>query len=171
MTEIRVVNETTGGEKGAKPQRMDLLPWAQLMEVAQLYAKGAEKYAAHNWRRGYDWSLSFAAMQRHAALFWEGVDYDEETGCHHLTSVVFHALALLFFRDAHSELDDRPSTAARRREHEADDAADIRKEIGEYQFQPPDSRPPTFRPLPPLWPKQGNPLPNSIDDDDNVEQA
>jgi len=106
--EVRVINSKTGGQKGSKAQRMDLLPWRELMEVAELYAAGAEKYEPHNWRRGFDWSLGFAAMMRHAGLFWEGEDYDQETGKHHLTSVVFHALELLYFAKHYPELDDRP---------------------------------------------------------------
>lgn len=106
--EKRIVNPETGGEKGRKDERFELLPWAQLAEVAALYAKGAEKYEDNNWRRGYAWSLSAGALARHFAAWMEGEDYDAETGCHHLTSVVFHALALLYFRDAHPDLDDRP---------------------------------------------------------------
>ncbi len=107
MTEKRIVNDKTGGEKGAKPERYDLIPWGPMAEVARLYGKGAEKYTDHNYRRGYDWSLSFAAMMRHATQFWNGEDYDEESGCHHLASVVFHAMALIEFGKTHPELDDR----------------------------------------------------------------
>ena len=111
IEEVRVKNEATGGEKGSKAQRMDLLPWPQLAEVAEHYAKGAEKYAAHNWKRGYDWSLSFGAMQRHAVAWWgRGEEYDEETDTSHLSAIVFHALALLYFRDHFPEGDDRPPT-------------------------------------------------------------
>jgi hypothetical protein len=110
--ETRVVNETTGGEKGTKPQRMELLPFDVLMrDVAPLYTAGARKYADHNWRRGYDWSLSFGAMMRHATQFWSGEETDEETEAPHLASVVFHALALLHFAYAYPELDDRPPVA------------------------------------------------------------
>ena len=107
--EERITNEKTGGQKGRKPQRMELLPFDVLMEhVAPLYAFGASKYADHNYRKGYDWSLSFGAMMRHATQFWHGEEADEETGCAHLASVVFHALALLLFAKEHPELDDRP---------------------------------------------------------------
>lgn len=109
MSEERITNETTGGQKGKKPEDMALLPFDVLMQdVAPLYHFGAKKYAAHNWRKGYDWSLSFGAMQRHAAMFWHGEDMDEETECAHLASVIFHASALLYFMRHHRELDDRP---------------------------------------------------------------
>lgn len=112
--EIRVVNQTTGGEKGSKAENFALLPWEQLAEVAQLYHFGAQKYSPSNWMKGYDWSLSFAAMMRHAAAWWSGEFDDAETGCDHMTSVVFHALALMYFRRNHPGLDDRPCTVIAR---------------------------------------------------------
>lgn len=108
MTEKRIVNEKTGGEKGQKLQRYDLLPTWPLRLVSEVYGVGALKYAERNWERGYDWSLSYAALQRHANQFWSGERLDGETKCHHLASVVFHALALMEFERTHPELDDRP---------------------------------------------------------------
>jgi hypothetical protein len=106
--EVRVTNEQTGGQKGKKPQRYDLIPWSEMDKVAELYAFGATKYADHNWRKGYEWSLSFASLIRHATAFWDaGEAIDPETGVHHMTSVVFHALALMYFEDHYPDLDDR----------------------------------------------------------------
>ena len=110
--EVRVTS-SSGGQKGMKPARFDLLPWDALWTVAELYAKGAEKYEDRNWERGYDWSLSFASLIRHATQFWRGEDNDEETGLPHLASVVFHALALMRFMREHDEFDNRPHTLLR----------------------------------------------------------
>lgn len=107
MTEIRITNEATGGEKGQKPEQMSLLPVGPLRAVARHYAIGARKYSANNWRKGYDWSLSYDALTRHAQAFWSGEDIDEETGSPHMAAVVFHALALLEFAETHPELDNR----------------------------------------------------------------
>lgn len=112
MSEQRIVNPVTGGEKCTKPQRMELLPLEQLLEVSELYAAGAKKYDDNNWRKGYAWSLSHGALLRHISLWWEGEENDEETQCSHLSSVVFHALALMYFKRHHLELDDRPPTTA-----------------------------------------------------------
>jgi hypothetical protein len=106
--ETRTVNEKTGGEKGQKLDRYDLIPAAPLRQVAHHYGVGARKYAERNWERGYDWSLSFAALQRHAWAFWNGETIDEETGSNHMAAVAFHALALIEFCRTHPELDDRP---------------------------------------------------------------
>jgi len=108
--EQRIINEQTGGEKGKKLARFDLLPYDELWEVAELYGRGAAKYADRNWEKGYDWSLSFASMMRHATQFWQGEYMDKENKCAHLASVVFHALALMYFHKHHKQLDDRPQT-------------------------------------------------------------
>lgn len=106
-TETRTVS-STGGEKGVKPARYDLIPAGPLRQVAEHYGKGAEKYDARNWERGYEWSKSFGALMRHAWQFWAGENIDEETGSHHGAAIVFHALALIEFGDTHPEFDDRP---------------------------------------------------------------
>lgn len=109
--EVRVTNAITGGEKGAKLARFDLIPAGPMWEVAELYGVGARKYADRNWERGYDWSLSLAALERHLNLLKQGEWVDAETAKPHLTSVVFHALALLEFKDTHPELCDIPNLA------------------------------------------------------------
>lgn len=107
MTEKIVTCASTGGQKGAKPEAYSMLPWQQLREVAKVYSFGAEKYEPYNWCRGYDWSLSFSSLIRHAEQFWSGQDIDEESGLPHLAHAVFHCLALLYFMENHQDLDDR----------------------------------------------------------------
>lgn len=104
--EVRSVSRT-GGEKGVKPERYDLLPVEALDVMARLYGFGAQKYAAHNWRKGYDWSKSYAALMRHATRFWAGEDFDEETGLPHLAGAAFHCFTLIVFMEEHPEFDDR----------------------------------------------------------------
>lgn len=106
MSEV-LTTSSTGGQKGVKPERFDLIPPVALGKVAFHYGVGAEKYSEHQWRKGYEWSKSYAAIQRHLNAFWSGEDYDYETGTEHLAAVVFHALALLTFMDEHREHDDR----------------------------------------------------------------
>ncbi|QAU07008.1 hypothetical protein SEA_APHELION_144 [Gordonia phage Aphelion] len=105
---------TTGGKKQKKLARYDLIPAGPLLELAELYGRGAAKYADRNWENGYDWSLSFSALQRHAWQFWDGENFDEETGAAHLASVAWHALALLQFmqQQKYAQFDDRPHTEA-----------------------------------------------------------
>jgi hypothetical protein len=111
--ETRIVNAVTGGEKGQKLTRFDLIPAGPLELLAEHYGRGACKYADRNWERGYAWSLSFGAMMRHAWAFWRGEDIDEETGSPHLVAVAWHAFALLEFSARHRSLDDRPEHVLR----------------------------------------------------------
>jgi hypothetical protein len=105
--EVRVVS-ATGGEKGSKEARFDLIPVGPLTQVARLYGKGAAKYEDRNWERGYDWSLSYAAAMRHLTQFWGGEDIDEEMGLPHPVAVIFHMMAFLEFMETHPEFDNRP---------------------------------------------------------------
>ncbi len=105
--EVRSVNEATGAEKGVKLERPDLIPVEALRELATHYGRGSEKYDDHNWRKGYEWSKSYAALQRHANAFWGGEDLDPELGTKHVIAVAWHALTLATYMDEHPELDDR----------------------------------------------------------------
>lgn len=107
--EVRVTNAATGGQKGSKPERYDLIPVKPLAELARVYGHGAKKYAARNWERGYEWSLSYAALQRHVNSFWGGETWDDESGLHHLAHAIFHCMSMIEWDRTHPELDDRPS--------------------------------------------------------------
>lgn len=104
--EVRTTS-ATGGEKGMKPARYDLIPVGPLEILAKLYGKGAEKYDEHNWRQGYELSKSYAALQRHANQFWSGEDDDPEMGLSHMASVAFHAFAIIEILAMHPQYDDR----------------------------------------------------------------
>lgn len=104
--EVRTTS-LTGGQKGVKPERYDLIPAEALEALARHYGKGAEKYESHQWRKGYEWSKSFAAMMRHAWKFWRGEDVDPETGTPHIICVAWHAFCLYIFSRDFPEYDDR----------------------------------------------------------------
>lgn len=111
-TEVRVTDPTTGGQKGQKLQRFDLLPVVPLRQIAEVYGLGARKYADRNWEKGYAWSLSYGAMMRHLNAWWSGEDNDPELGTCHLANAGFHILALLEFMRTHPEKDDRVKEVA-----------------------------------------------------------
>lgn len=108
--EVRTVS-STGGEKGVKPERFDLIPAVFVKELAHHYGRGAAKYEDRNWERGYEWSKSYGALNRHLWAFWNGEDYDEETGSPHIVAVGWHASVLTqFLLDParYGTFDDRP---------------------------------------------------------------
>ncbi|AOQ28321.1 hypothetical protein SEA_LUCY_47 [Arthrobacter phage Lucy] len=106
MGEVRSVS-STGAEKGVKEARFDLIPVGPLEQLAIHFGRGAQKYEPHNWRKGYELSKGYAALQRHANAWWAGEDLDPEMGTSHLAAVAFHALALLELSETHPEMDDR----------------------------------------------------------------
>lgn len=108
-TTVMVADPVSGGEKGQKSARFDLIPPEALSELAVMYGKGAEKYAGRNWEKGYAYCLSFGAMLRHSYRWFRGEDNDPETGVHHMAAVAFHAFALMTFQARKVGTDDRPA--------------------------------------------------------------
>lgn len=108
--EVRITDEKTGGQKGSKLARFDLIPPEAAWALAEVYGKGCEKYADRNWERGYKWGLSVAALERHLNQWKRGISRDEETGCHHLMQVAWHAFTLFIFELRGLGTDDRFSS-------------------------------------------------------------
>lgn len=108
--EVRTVS-ATGGEKGVKPARFDLIPPGFLWALAEHFGVGARKYDDNNWQRGYEWSKSYGALQRHLFAWIAGEDIDAETGSNHLIAVAWHACCLHWFSANRPEFDDRPKGA------------------------------------------------------------
>ena len=134
MAEIRSVS-STGGEKGVKTAQFDLIPARPLWLLAEHYGKGAKKYAAHQWRKGFEWGKAIASLERHLSLFKQGIDWDvcsnepegcllehegrswdgdpdtcwNHTGSHHMQAVMWMSFCLMEFIDdpRYKEFDDR----------------------------------------------------------------
>lgn len=123
--EVRVVDAKTGGEKGQKLERFDLIPPGPWRALARLFGRGSVKYADRNWEKGYSWGLSIGALQRHLATWLLGQSYDTRdgtkggpidcdeagkpihTGEHHLICVAWHAFVLSVFETRKIGTDDR----------------------------------------------------------------
>lgn len=109
MTEIRTTS-VTGGLKGVKPERYSFIPKAPLDLLARIYGYGDEKYGdAHNYRKGYEWSKNYDALQRHLTAWWEREDTDPESGLSHLGHAAWHIFALIVFasEERYKQFDDR----------------------------------------------------------------
>lgn len=96
-TEVRITDITTGGEKGRKIDRYDLIPPEFEDALARHYGEGAKKYEDRNWEKGYKWHLSYRALRSHLNAWVRGESYDQETKSHHLICVAWHAIALFIF--------------------------------------------------------------------------
>lgn len=106
----RYTDPETGGQKDQKLAQLGALDPAALLELAEVAGLGAQKYATHNFLRGYPWSLSFDACMRHLLAFWGGQDTDPESAQPHLAHAMWHCHAMLAFQLRDIGTDDRPPT-------------------------------------------------------------
>lgn len=87
---------------------MDLVRPEFVQGVASVLTFGAQKYAAHNWTKGLDYSRLIAALKRHLAEIEKGNDFDEESGLRHVYHVGCCTMFLACFQEWNrEELDDR----------------------------------------------------------------
>jgi hypothetical protein len=95
---------TTGSQRDTqtgKP-RYDLIPADSLKRLADLYARGAEKYDDNNWRKGQPYSRVTASLLRHVYAFIDGDESED-----HLAAIAWNAFAIMHFQDTNrTELDD-----------------------------------------------------------------
>jgi hypothetical protein len=103
----RETDPQTGGMKGKKLAELGAIDPASLMELAKVAGYGTNKYDRLNYLKGYNWSLSYDAMQRHLLTFWDGESIDPESGLHHLAHAAWHCLTLMSFDDRDLGTDDR----------------------------------------------------------------
>ena len=101
MSDARGIKHDTG-----KP-RPELLPADALLQIAQVFTIGAQKYDDRNWELGIKYSRLFGALQRHLLAYWDGEDLDPETGLPHLAHAGCNMLMLLESQ-RFDGLDDRP---------------------------------------------------------------
>lgn len=86
----------TGAQRdmqSGKP-RYDLMPVSSMRRVAELYARGAEKYGEDNWQKGIPLRSTYASLFRHL-MQWADGETDED----HLAAVVWNALTLMWTED------------------------------------------------------------------------
>ena len=110
---VERVTSETGGQKERKAAELGTIDPVALTVLAKVSGFGARKYEAFNYLRGYDWALSYNALQRHLMEFWSGEDLDPESGLPHAAHAAWHALALTSFLERGIGTDTRPHQAVR----------------------------------------------------------
>lgn len=87
----------TGGSKGRKLAQLSALDPVALYTLAEVAGAGAQQYGAHNFLKGYPWSSTIDAAQRHLLKLMAGEDFDPKSGQPHAAHLAWHALALTSF--------------------------------------------------------------------------
>lgn len=83
--------------------RMDLLPWAAIMEISKHRENGAKKYGEHNVDKGIPTHSLCDSAARHLAKYLDGWD-DEQ----HLLAAAWNLLWAIQMEVKHPELCDIP---------------------------------------------------------------
>jgi len=93
--------------------RYDLLPVLAIREVAEIFRKGAIKYAPYNWMRGIKLSRFMDSAKRHLDQEWEG-RIDESHANQAAWNILCYIQTLIMIERGllPEELDDRPSFGA-----------------------------------------------------------
>lgn len=86
--------------------RMELLDAHALEQLALVLTFGAEKYQAHNWRKGLSKGRLLGAALRHLFAYLRGEDRDAESGLSHVAHAMCCCMFLLGL-EHRPELDDR----------------------------------------------------------------
>lgn len=106
-----IITSLTGAQRANLGKtRYDLLPPVALRDTADIFTFGAEKYSAHNWTKGFDWSGPYQSMQRHLQAWWAGEDFDKESGASHLAHASCNLMFLQHYEYHHRAGDDRQKT-------------------------------------------------------------
>lgn len=99
--------ETTAIKYDQDKLPLNLISTEALNQIAAVLKFGAQKYAEHNWRKGFAWSRPLSAAMRHITAFNDGEDKDPESGLSHLAHAACCIMFLLEFEKTHKKLDDR----------------------------------------------------------------
>jgi hypothetical protein len=83
--------------------RMDLLPWAAIMEVSKHCENGALKYGEHNVDKGIPTHSFLDSAARHMAKYLDG--WDDEP---HLLAAAWNLLWAIQMEQKHPEMVDTP---------------------------------------------------------------
>lgn len=98
----------------AKVPMLSVVPLRVLAGVSLALLEGARKYGRHNYRDcGVRASVYVDALGRHIAAWWEGEDFDPDSGLSHIDKAI---ASLVVLRDSMHQgnfEDDRPPKADR----------------------------------------------------------
>lgn len=94
---------------GVRKDPLHLVPPPAIVVESYAFKQGAEKYGSYNWREhSVAASVYYAAALRHLMAWWEGADYDKESGVPHLGHARACLGILLDAENCGKLVDDRP---------------------------------------------------------------
>lgn len=102
-----VIEKASKHDEGKAP--IHLVDKEIIIELAKILEHGAEKYGAHNWRKGLPLSRYYSAAQRHLMAWNDGETNDADSGLNHLSHAACNLMFMIHFsKQEGNNLDDRP---------------------------------------------------------------
>lgn len=96
LEENSKVNVSSTGSRRinkGKPEISQLDP-RFLIDLADLITKSAAKYGKFNYALGQEYHTPYDSLMRHANKFWQGEDFDDESGLHHVLHMAANCMIL-----------------------------------------------------------------------------
>lgn len=86
---------------------VELIPREAVEAAGRAFGYGAKKYAAHNFKKGIQYSRLAGAIIRHLEAFLDNENADPESGLSHLDHLLSSACMLKYMEVNCPEMDDR----------------------------------------------------------------
>lgn len=80
---------------------------AFILGMGEVLTKSREFYDRANWTNDTPFSVPWDCALRHMMKFHSGLDYDEQTGSHHLLHAAVNLMFLHYYYNNQNHMDDR----------------------------------------------------------------
>tara|TARA_R110000772_G_scaffold54130_1_gene123543 strand:- start:61079 stop:61399 length:321 start_codon:yes stop_codon:yes gene_type:complete len=87
--------------------KWSLISWRALEPLVRVLSFGANKYSAHNWKKGLKYTEICESLQRHMNAFIDGEDNDPESKLTHVGHILCNAMFLSYMYLFRKDMDDR----------------------------------------------------------------
>lgn len=101
------MTEERGDRYNEGKVRWSLVDFPSLEPMVRVLMFGAEKYSAHNWKKGLPVTEICDSMMRHITAFLAGENDDPESGISHVGHIQCNAMFLAYMMKNRKDLDDR----------------------------------------------------------------
>jgi len=113
LDDVIAINKGFKKDDSGKECRPELIPAPALYELGRLYAQGAKKYNAENWRKGADLQRYIGALERHHLKYRMGQRFDDDPQFgdkppHHMIQVAWNAITIYMLEQLGTGNNDLP---------------------------------------------------------------
>jgi hypothetical protein len=107
MTKEELAASPTGVRFNNNKLKWGLVDYKAIEPLVEVLMFGAEKYDAHNWKKGLDKTEILESMQRHLVQLMSGELDDQESGLPHIGHIMCNAMFFSHFilKDKQDEKD------------------------------------------------------------------